>query len=70
MKCTVKLSSHNTNYCLIEVVTKAGLTVIRKKPTISIIKWEWDGFFLNLNKENENIGRVNKLINGSGIELF
>jgi hypothetical protein len=27
MKCTVKLSSHNTNYCLIEVVTKADFTV-------------------------------------------
>ena len=31
MKCTVKgklrLRSHNTRYCLIEVVTKAGFTV-------------------------------------------
>jgi hypothetical protein len=30
MKCTewkLKLRSHNTLYCLIEVVTKAGLTV-------------------------------------------
>jgi len=26
MKCTVK--GHNTSYCLIEVVTKAGLTVV------------------------------------------
>jgi len=32
MKCTVngtKLKSHNTSYCLIEVVTKAGLTVVK-----------------------------------------
>ena len=32
MKCTVKgnkkLRSYNTSYCLIEVVTKAGLTVL------------------------------------------
>ena len=27
----VKLSSHNTSYCLIDVVTKAGLTVHKKK---------------------------------------
>jgi hypothetical protein len=40
-KRNLKLRSRNTRYCLIEVVTKAGLTVIRKKPTISIIKWEW-----------------------------
>ena len=31
MKCNVngkKIRSHNTDYCLIEVVTKAGLTVV------------------------------------------
>jgi hypothetical protein len=30
-KRNLKLRSRNTRYCLIEVVTKAGLTVIRKK---------------------------------------
>jgi hypothetical protein len=30
MQCegTLELRSHNTSYCLIEVVTKAGLTVV------------------------------------------
>jgi len=34
MKCTVKgkkLRSHNTSYCLIDVVTKAGLYVVNQK---------------------------------------
>jgi hypothetical protein len=26
----LKLSSHNTSYCLLEVITKAGLTVYAK----------------------------------------
>jgi hypothetical protein len=33
MKCTdgkLKSRSHNTSYCLIEVVTSAGLTVVGK----------------------------------------
>jgi hypothetical protein len=42
MKCTVKgnkqIRSHNTSYCLIEVVTKAGLTVLMKMENFNLSK--------------------------------
>ena len=44
----LKLRSHNTSYCLIEVVTKAGLTVpMQSVPIITkVVSW------------NPNPGRV------------
>jgi hypothetical protein len=42
MKCTVKgnkqIRSHTTSYCLIEVVTKAGLTVLMKMENFNLSK--------------------------------
>jgi hypothetical protein len=51
----LKLKSHNTSYCLIEVVTKAGLTVhiyIQKKISVKCqYEYLWKKYikFLSLN---------------------
>jgi hypothetical protein len=70
----LKLKSHNTSYCLIEVVTKAGLTVhiyIQKKISVKC-QYEYLQPIISLRNTNKYLMDINiKGVNhGSQIILF